>query len=190
MSVWKSPWAPTDDRPLVLVSFSTGPYWDQSSRILRTLKALAHVDCRVLVTAGLAKIDPELVPGNAIVIARIRHDEILSKAALTVTHAGHGTVITSLKHGVPLLCLPNPVADQPILAAQVESLGCGVSLDGDKATSDDIKEATDRLLNDPYYAARARVMAETISQKAGVIAAVAELERLFGRSTVLANVRK
>jgi len=182
MSSWKSPWAPSDDRPLILVSFSTGPYWDQSSRILRTLNALERTDCRVLVTAGLAKIDPVIVPENAIVIERVRHDEILPKVALTVTHAGHGTVITSLKHGVPLLCLPNPVADQPILAGQVGAIGCGISLDGDSATSTDIKEATDRLLNDPRYAARARSMAESISQSAGVSAAVTELEALFGRS--------
>jgi len=36
-SDWVSPWPEIDRRPLVLVSFSTGPYWDQSSRITRTL---------------------------------------------------------------------------------------------------------------------------------------------------------
>ena len=47
---WKSPWQRQDKRPLVLVSFSTGPYWDQRSRIQRTLMALADHHCRVLVT--------------------------------------------------------------------------------------------------------------------------------------------
>jgi UDP:flavonoid glycosyltransferase YjiC (YdhE family) len=120
---WRLPWAPEDNRPLVLVSFSTGPYWDQSSRILRTLKALAGHRCRVLVTTGGPEISPAVVPANAAVVSRIPHGEILPHAAVTVTHAGHGTVTASLRHGVPLLCLPNPVADQPILAAQVEALG-------------------------------------------------------------------
>lgn len=186
-SGWKLPWSSTDGRPLVLVSFSTGPYWDQTSRILRTLEALSHCDCRVLVTAGPAEIDPAIVPDNAVVTGRVPHNEVLPIAALTVTHAGHGTVITSLKYGVPLLCLPNPVADQPILASQVEALGCGVSLDGEHATPAAIKEAVDRLLNDPSYAANARVQAETVSRSLGMSSAATELETLLGRHTAISS---
>ena len=186
-SDWKSPWSSTDDRPLILVSFSTGPYWDQTSRISRTLEALSHIDCRVLVTAGPVEIDPMLVPGNAIVVGRVPHDEIMPKTALTVTHAGHGTVIASLKYGVPLLCLANPVADQPILASQVKTLGCGLSLNGENATPAEIKEAVDRLLSDPFYAAKAHLMAATISQSPGVSSAVAELEALFDRKPSISN---
>jgi MGT family glycosyltransferase len=180
-SGWKSPWRSSDGRPLILVSFSTGTYWDQTSRILRTLKALSRSDCRVLVTAGSAEIDPLMVPDNAIVVGHVPHDDILPKAALTVTHAGHGTVTASLKYGVPLLCLPNPVADQPILASQVESLGCGISLDGEQATPAEIKEAVDRLLVNPSYTASARGLAETISRSHGVSSAATEIEALLDR---------
>ncbi len=176
-SAWKSPWSSTDDRPLILASFSTGPYWDQTSRISRTLEALSQSDCRVLVTAG--SVDATMIPENAVVVGRVPHDQILPKASLTVTHAGHGTVIASLKHGVPLLCLPNPVADQPILAKQVEELGCGLSLNGENATPTEIKEAVNRLLTDPSYAANAGVIAETISESPGVSSAASELETLL-----------
>ena len=176
-----------DNRPLVLVSFSTGPYWDQTSRILRTLEALSRCNCRAIVTAGPVEIDPKIVPDNTTVIDRVPHDEVLPMAALTVTHAGHGTVITSLKYGVPLLCLPNPVADQPILASQVEALGCGLSLDGDNATPTEIKAAVDSLLNDRSYTANARTLAETISHSPGVLAVASELETLIGRETVIST---
>lgn len=187
LSSWKSPWSLTDSRPLVLVSFSTGPYWDQTSRINRTLQALSCCDCRALVTAGSVEIDPITVPENATVVDRVPHDEIMPKAALTVTHAGHGTVMTSLKYGVPLLCLPNPVADQPILARQVEVLGCGLSLDGENATPAEIKDGVDRLLNDQSYAANARALAGIISQSSGVSSAVSELEMLLGRGTAISS---
>jgi UDP:flavonoid glycosyltransferase YjiC (YdhE family) len=177
-SNWKSPWSPSDNRPLVLVSFSTGPYWDQTSRILRTLEALSGTNCRVLVTAGPVEIDPAGVPENAVVVGRAPHDEILPNAALTVTHAGHGTVMASLKYGVPLLCLPNSVADQPILARQVEKLGCGLSLDGEYAAPAEIKRTADRLLVGPSYAANALILTKAVSQSAGVSSAVTELERL------------
>jgi MGT family glycosyltransferase len=174
---WKSPWQPRDSRPLVLVSFSTGPYWNQKSRIQRTLMALAGHHCRVLVTAGGTEISPPTVPANAAVVGRIPHGDILPDAAVTVTHAGHGTVTASLRHGVPLLCLPNPVADQPILAAQVASLGAGRALNGDDATPTEIFAAMQQLLADRSYTDKARLLAAAISAAPGVSAAVEHLER-------------
>lgn len=176
-SGWTSLWQPEDTRPLVLVSFSTGPYWDQSSRVQRTLQALARHHCRTLVTARCVEIAPAAVPANATIVGRIPHDEILPDAAVTVTHAGHGTVTASLRHGVPLLCLPNPVADQPILAAQVEALGAGRALNGDDATPAEISAAMEQLLTDRSYTANARLLAGAISAAPGMPAAVEQLER-------------
>jgi len=65
-SDWHAPWHSSDPRPLVLVSFSTWSHWDQTSRIRRTLEALAGRDCRVLVT-GATNLDPVHVPDNAVV---------------------------------------------------------------------------------------------------------------------------
>ena len=177
-SAWTPPWGRADRRPLVLVSFSTGPYWDQSSRILRTLEALSGYDCRVLVTAAAADVPADLVPDNAAVVARIPHDQVLPDVAVTITHAGHGTVMASLKHGVPLLCLPNSAADQPILAAQAAALGVGLALDGELASPADIRAATDRLLTDPSYARNARRLAREIAAAPGVAAMVSRLEQL------------
>ncbi|HKS63679.1 MAG TPA: glycosyltransferase [Xanthobacteraceae bacterium] len=175
---WKPPWPANDRRPLILVSFSTGPYWDQTSRILRTLDAIRGRNCRVLVTAGSTELDPATVPDNAIIVRRIPHDEILPHVAVTVTHAGHGTVTASLKHGVPLLCLPNPAADQPILAAQIQNLGCGLSLEGETATSSEIGKSIDRLISVSSFAANARSLADAISRSPGISTAVSRLEEL------------
>lgn len=177
-SGWTWPRRAENQCPLLLVSFSTGREWDQSSRVARTLKAIAERNCRALVTAGSVEIDAAAVPDNAIVVERLPHDEILPQTALTITHAGHGTVTAALKHGVPLLCLPNKAGDQPLLAAQVDDLGCGLSLDGDDATPREIGEAIDRLIREPSFAARARSIAGAISTSPGVSAAVARLEYL------------
>jgi UDP:flavonoid glycosyltransferase YjiC (YdhE family) len=183
-SAWKSPWSENDTRPLVLVSFSTGPYWDQTSRVTRTLEALADIECRILVTAGRVDIDQRAVPGNAMVVKHAPHDQILPATALTVTHGGHGTVIASLKHGVPLLCLPNPVADQPILAQRVQALRCGFTLNGDDADVVDIRATAERMLSDASFAAQARLMACIIANAPGAYAGAAELERIAGVSVV------
>lgn len=121
-SGWQLPWLADDDRPLVLVSFSTSSYWDQRSRIEKTLEALASRPCRTLVIAGKAYAADLSVPENAVVVEQVPHREVLPYVAVTVTHAGHDTVSASLAHGVPLLCLPNAAADQPALAARVQEI--------------------------------------------------------------------
>jgi len=183
-SGWKSPWRPEDTRPLVVVSFSTGPYWDQTSRVQRTLEGLARHHCRVLVTAGCVDIAPTAVPANATIVSHVPHDEILPGAAVTVTHAGHGTVTASLRHGIPLLCLPNRAADQPILATQVQALGAGLTLDGDDATPAQILAATKQLLTDRSYTAKARLLAGTIAAAPGISGAVEQLEPRANRAGV------
>lgn len=177
-STWTPPWPTSDTRPLVLASFSTGPYWDQRSRIERTLKALEHHHCRVLVTQASLDATSLDVPANAVVVGHLPHSEILPHTAVTVTHAGHGTVTASLSHGVPLLCLPNPVADQPILAAQVQALGAGRALDGEQATSAEIATAIRQLLDTTSYAANARRLGEALAAAPGIPAAVSCVERL------------
>lgn len=176
---WESPWPLDDPRPLILVSFSTGPYWDQRSRIERTLSALGERPYRVLVTSGRTDVSRIAVPTNAALVKELPHGRVLPHAAVTVTHAGHGTVAASLLHGVPLVCLSNPVADQPALATQVEVLGAGRSLDGETAAPEEIAAAVTEVLTDRRYASRARTLASTIARARGPAAAVDRLEQLL-----------
>lgn len=86
----------------------------------------------------------------------VPHASVLPHAAVTVTHAGHGTVAASLSHGVPLVALPNLAADQPALAGQVAKLGAGIALDGERATPGEIADACRRVLADGAYVTGAR----------------------------------
>jgi UDP:flavonoid glycosyltransferase YjiC (YdhE family) len=116
---WDSPWDVADSRPMVLVSFTTTRLWDQRGRIRNTLAALSDEPVRLLVSApDAANITP--LPANAAARQFVPHELVLPSAALTVTHCGHGTVAASLAHGVPVVGLPNPAADQPYLAARLE----------------------------------------------------------------------
>jgi MGT family glycosyltransferase len=173
---WHLPWPVGDARPLVLASFSTGPYWDQRSRIRRTLEALANRDYRALVTSSGADVGSTALPANVVVVNHLPHAIVMPHASIVVTHAGHGTVITSLAHGVPLLCLPNRAADQPALAAQINRLGVGRALDGDEATSEEIGIEVDRIVGDGAYVTAARRLATEIARAPGIVAAVRGLE--------------
>ena len=173
---WDSPWDPDDDRPLVVVSFSTTGLWDQTGRLRNTLDALAEEPVRVLASAPQGWQD-EAVPANASVRGFVPHSVVLPRAAITVTHAGHGTVTASLAHGVPLLALPNPAADQPFLAATLERLGAGLALDAGSGP-EAIRTAVGALLKQPSFAAAARSLGDRIRAMPGARGAAEHLERL------------
>jgi len=173
---WESPWQADDDRPLVLVSFTTTGLWDQSGRIRNTLEGLAGESVRVLVSAAQS-MDLGPIPDNAAIRSFVPHQRVLQGAALTVTHAGHGTVAASLAHGVPIVALPNSAADQPFLAARVQQLGAGQALDGESGSTA-IRTAVREVMTHPSYAAAAAQLAIAIRAAPGVGGAVIELERL------------
>jgi len=173
---WDSPWKPDDDRPLVLVSFTTTRLWDQTGRIRNTLEALYDEPVRVLVSAA----EPESfrpLPANAAIRRFVPHAVVLPSAAVTLTHGGHGTVAASLAHGVPLVALPNPAADQPFLAATLQRLGAGLALEGESGP-DAIRSAVREVMRQPSYKVAAGNLAIAIQAAPGVAGAAVELERL------------
>ena len=154
-------WTPDGQHglPLVLVSFSSGAAWDQTSRIQRTIDGLAGADVRVVVTTG--EVDPThlRIPSPAMtVVNHLPHDAVLPHAAAVVTHAGHGTLTAALTHGLPVVALPNLAADQPALAEQAARLGVGIHLQDDAASPADIAHAVRTVLDTPAYASRARAL--------------------------------
>ena len=171
-----------DDRPVVLVSFSTSPgdLQGQRSRLERTLTALASTPCRVLATVSDVDMRGLDVPHNAILVRHLPHSQILPQVAVTVTHAGHGTTIASLTHGVPLVCLPQPTRppDQAVLAARVQALGAGRALDGDEATPADIAAAVQDAMTEPSYRERAAALADFIRTMPGSAGAATIVEGL------------
>jgi MGT family glycosyltransferase len=175
-SVWDSPWAPDDRRPLVLVSFSTTKLWDPAGRVRNTLAALADEPVRVLVIAGQDSLPDEL-PDNATVRPFVAHAEVLPTVSATVTHCGHGTVTASLAYGVPIAGLPYPAADQPFLAARIQSLGAGIALDGESSPAG-IKSAVRDLLDRPSYRHAAAHVGQIIRATPGAAGAADVLEQL------------
>lgn len=177
-SGWTPPWPPEDPRPLVVASFSTGPAWDQTSRVQGTLDALDDGGYRVLVTAGM--VDPQRVrsPGDAAIVPFIPHAEVFPDAAAVVTHAGHGTVAAAMRHGVPVVALPNPAADQPALAAHLAGRGAGIALDGQRATPAQIRAAVDNVVHDNAFRDSAATVAAAITAAPGAAGAARLLNGL------------
>jgi UDP:flavonoid glycosyltransferase YjiC (YdhE family) len=163
--------------PLVLVSLSTS-YQGQEDLLRRLVEGLAGLPIRVLVTTGFAVGLDLPAAENVEIRSWVPHESVLPATSLVVTHAGMGTVMTAMAHGVPLLCLPMG-RDQHGNAARVEALGVGALL-ADSASPEAIAASAQEVLADANIAARASLFAEVIAATARRDEGVHELEALPG----------
>jgi UDP:flavonoid glycosyltransferase YjiC (YdhE family) len=178
------PWSATDPVPLVLVSFSTDPMQATPALIERSLEGLGRLDVHVVATIGTAiDIGKLSVPRNALVVTAADHEPLMEKAALVVTHGGHGTMMRALKHGVPMLMMPGIAPDQPINAARVEELGAGRALAQD-ADSEAIGSLAHELLVTAHHRVSAGELARLFGGVDGAVGAADEIEMLLARRTL------
>jgi UDP:flavonoid glycosyltransferase YjiC (YdhE family) len=121
------------------------------------IDAFADLDARVLVTVGPAA-DPALLGPhreNVRVERYVPQTLVLSRCDAVVSHAGSGTVVATLDHGLPQLCLPQG-ADQFLNAEAVASAGAGVALLPGAVTAETIRDGVATLLDDGSYRDAAR----------------------------------
>ena len=178
---WLAPWelpAPLadDGRPLVLVSLST-TYQGQADVVRRIVAALDNLPVRGLVTLGpaLRPVDIPLPP-NVQAEQYAPHMLVCPHADLVVTHGGHGTVITALNFGVPVVCLPMG-RDQADNAARVVWRGAGLRC-ARSGNAETLRRAIRRALEEPRFRAGARRVADEIASHGGANRAIEEVEAL------------
>lgn len=174
---WLNPWPQNDPRPLAVVSLSS-TFQNQQETIQQCINALGQLNVRGLVTAGPAMSREEFtVPQNVVVIPNGSHAQIFPFADIVITHAGHGTVMRALGHGVPLLCLPMG-RDQDDNAAKVAYRKAGIRL-GKNAGAAKIKNAVSAILGDKSFKDNAERLRQLIREEAGKNMAVSYLESLI-----------
>jgi len=183
---WSSPWPTNDDRPLVVVGFST-TFQNQQAVLGRIVAALADLKVRAVITVGPA-VDPQELAGptNVFICRSAPHSQLLPHSAVVVTHAGHGTVIRSLAAGVPLLCMPMG-RDQNDNAARVVARGAGLRLSPD-ASVRRIRKAIVEILQSSHYRSSAQALGQRILQDAHNSSTVQLLEDLASPHSTRADV--
>jgi UDP:flavonoid glycosyltransferase YjiC (YdhE family) len=160
------PWQAADPTPLVTVSFSTGFEQRNVDKLQRTLDALADFPVHVVATTGGIVAPNELAsPRNAVVLDYAAHDPIMQRAALVVTHGGHGTAMRTLRHGVPMVVIPGLAGDQPFVAAAV--------------AVDAIRAAAHDVLSTPSFKENAKQRSTALVGVEGAANAANEVEALL-----------
>ena len=143
------PDAPSD-APLVYVTMGT--VFNDPVPLKVVLAALDQLDVRALVTVG-PEADPAVVgpqPAHLRIERYVPQALVLPHCHVVVSHGGSGTVLATLTHGLPQLCIPRG-ADQFLNAAAVASVGAGVYLAPEAVAADAVRDAVARLLGDPAF---------------------------------------
>ncbi len=150
-----------DGRPLVYLTFGTV----HRPRLLQpAVAAVAALPVRLLVALGPNGNPSELgdQPENVRIEAWVHQPSVLERCAVVVSHAGSGTFLGALSHGVPQLCLPQG-ADQFRNADGGTRAGAVLVLTPSQATPDAIQAAVARLLTEDHFTTNARRVASDIA---------------------------
>jgi MGT family glycosyltransferase len=160
-------WTKPDDRPVVLVSLGTVD--NDVPRFFRLcVEAFSGLGWHVVLTTG-GGVDPaELgeVPDDVEVHTWVPQLQVLAQASAFVTHAGLGSVLHGMYHGVPMIAVP-PAAQQVLNAKRLDDLGLGVHLPMAEVTAAGLRETLLAVAADEEMAGRLDRMRELIARSGG-----------------------
>ena len=169
-------WAGLEAWPLVYLTLGTVVNHSPALRV--AAQALAELQLRLVVTVG-SDGDPALLgplPANVHVARFIAQSALLPHGDLLLSHAGSGTFLAALAHGLPQLALPQG-ADQFVNACALEASGAGIALRGGDVNADRIRDAVQRLL----LATDARREAARLAAEIAQMPSADEVARLLKR---------
>jgi zeaxanthin glucosyltransferase len=96
--------------------------------------------------------------------------ELLSRARLTVSHAGLNTVLDSLTYGVPVVAVPITY-EQPAIAGRLRYTGAGESIALRALNSRRLRNIICKVMATDSYAQGAATIADAIRMAGGVLTA-------------------
>jgi zeaxanthin glucosyltransferase len=171
------PWERLDGRPLVYASLGTL----QNSRepVFRCFaEACAGLDVQLVIShgGGLTAQQAAALPGNPLVVEYAPQEDVLSRAQLTITHAGLNTVLDSLSQKIPLVAIPITY-EQPAIARRVEWTGSGCSIGLRALTAASLRRSVESVLKRTNYRARAQQLSAAIHDAGGVARAANIVDR-------------
>ena len=135
-------------------------------------QGLAGREMQVIISTGARGDAADLGIGPLAPNVRLEHwtdihlQDLLPRTRVVVTAGGGGIVTTALHHGVPLVIAPTDW-DKPEIAQRVVENGAGVRLSRRQWTPDGVRTAVERVIGNPSYATRARVLAESFGRLDG-----------------------
>jgi UDP:flavonoid glycosyltransferase YjiC (YdhE family) len=147
------------------VYLTLGTIFNDSPEVFQAaLEGLTKLPVNVFVTAGpnadLARIGTW--PSHVRVTDFVPQELVLPHSQVVIHHGGAGTMLGSLRHGLPQLILPRG-ADNFHNAALAQGAGVALSLTPDEVSAQAVADAVTLLLTEPGFAAKTLAVREEIA---------------------------
>jgi MGT family glycosyltransferase len=142
------------------------------------IDALADMPVKAVFVMPPDLLDAPSPASNIIVRPRIPQLAVLERMDAVVTHGGHNTVCESLAQGLPLVLAPIR-DDQPIVADQVVRAGAGIRVRFGRVTAAELRDAVQRVLDEPGYRSAAAVIQQSFNEAGGEDAAADAIDDLL-----------
>ncbi len=173
------PYEKLSGKPLIYASMGT-----LQNRIQQVFREIAlacdGLDTQLVVSLGGGSTPEQVgaLPGNPIVVGYAPQLELLTRAALTITHAGLNTALESLSHGVPMVAIPVG-NDQPGVASRVKWLGVGQVVPVKRLSAARLRPLVKEVLTQPRYKQRAVQLQKEIQAADGIRRAAGVIEQVL-----------
>jgi zeaxanthin glucosyltransferase len=173
------PWDRLDGRPLIYASLGTVMTGHKRLHHL-ILNACRGLQAQLVLSLGGEEPGPtyETAQEQAIVVSYAPQRELLSRAALVITHAGLNSTLEALSAGTPLVAIPITF-EQPGIAARIRWVGAGELISASAVAEDPLQKLVKLVLTQDSYRSAARRMAALLAQAGGVNAAVIIIEQVL-----------
>lgn len=167
--------------PWILVTLSTSPQPGDMTLVRTALRALRPMGFRILVSLSPDHDREDLgpIPANVHVLDYTPHSRVLPHCRLVISHAGHGIVTKAMAYGIPMVLVPWG-RDQPGVAARAEKIGAAVVVSRSACSVSTLTKAIAKIINDPEYLERSRLIAQRLQNMNGVGRAVDLVEEFLG----------
>jgi len=143
-----------------------GTVMNQAPEVFRAvIEGCSRLRVNVIVTTGPGFDAALLGPTRSDIFSApfLPQADVLPHCTAVVSHAGAGTMLGALCHGLPQLCLPQST-DQPFNTAALMPTGAALALQPDQITPDAVSGALGRLIGEPSFRQAANRLRGEIDQ--------------------------
>lgn len=162
-------------KPLIFIAMGT-MYNEEIVLYKACFEAFADSPFQVVMAIG-HRVDPAALgapPENFLVYPYVPQLDVLSRAALFITHGGINSAHEAMMLGVPMLVLP-AAADHFVVAGQVEAVGAGIVMHRRQVTAGLLHVQANHVLNNSAYQKHSAVIGKALRAAGGASRAADEI---------------
>ena len=165
--------------PPIIFTLGTSAVWVAQDFYRESIAAAQlHNRRAVLLIGDQRNKIAESLPPEIIAVDYAPFGSLLKRGCAMIHHGGVGTTSQGLRAGIPTLIVPFAF-DQPDNAAHAERLGTSRTLHRSKYKRDNVAAELDKLLNNPQYALKAKMVGEQLRKEQGAARACDAIEEFL-----------